>query len=97
MRLLHLHCSYKIFLINLVRRIEKKKSKNTLPDKSGYPKSLKKCLQQFKSFLSNVPIVCNDLFRVFYRLFYLQFCDSSDQQKNTGSKGFTTIFRDNLT
>ena len=63
--------------------------KNTSPDKSGNPKSLKKCLQQFKRFSTNVLIVCDDLLRVFYRLFYPQFCDSSDQQKNTQSKGFT--------
>ena len=55
--------------------------KNTLPDKSGNQKILKalKILQQFDIFLTNVAITGNDLLRVFCRLFYLQFCDSSDQ------------------
>ena len=54
--------------------------KNTLPDKSGNPESLKIYLQQFESFSTNVPIVAEDLLRAFYRLFlYLQFCDSSDR------------------
>ena len=53
--------------------------KNTLPDKLGNPESLKKELQQFESFLTNVHIVGEDLLRAFYRLFYLHFCDSSDK------------------
>ena len=57
--------------------------KNTLPDKSGNPETLEKESQQFESFSTNVPIVGEDLLRAFYRLFYLQFCDSSDQSKNT--------------
>ena len=60
--------------------------KNTSPDKSGNPESLKKCVQQFKRFSTNVLIVCDDLLRVFYRLFYPQFCDSSDQQKTFKAK-----------
>ena len=52
--------------------------KNNLPDKSGNPGNLEK-FQQFKSFSANVSIVCEDLLREFYRLFYLQFCDSSVQ------------------
>ena len=54
-------------------------TKNTSPDKSENPKSLKKQPQQFKSFSTNVPIVGEDLLRTFYTLFYLQVCDSSDQ------------------
>ena len=42
-------------------------------------RSLKKSLQQFESFSDNMPIVGDDLLRVFYRFFYLQFYDSSDQ------------------
>ena len=38
--------------------------KNTLPDKSGNPESLRKS-QQFESFSTNVPIVGEDLLRVF--------------------------------
>ena len=57
--------------------------KNTSWDKSGNPESLEKESQQFESFLTNVSIVGDDLVRAFYRLFYLQFCDSGDQWKNT--------------
>ena len=32
--------------------------KNTLPDKSGNPESLKTQSQQFESFSTNVPLVC---------------------------------------
>ena len=53
--------------------------KNTLPDKSGNPESLKKQLQQFESFSANLPKVGEDLLRAFYRLFYLRFCDSRNQ------------------
>ena len=53
--------------------------KNTLPDKSGNPESLKIQPQQLEIFSTNVLIVGEDLLRAFYRLFYLQFCDSSDQ------------------
>ena len=57
--------------------------KNTLPDKLGNPESLEKELQQFESFSTNVSMVDEDLLRTFYRLFYLQFCVSGDQWKNT--------------
>ena len=53
--------------------------KNTLPGKSGNPKSLKKQSQQFDSFSTNGSIIGEDLLRAFYRLFNLQFCHSSDQ------------------
>ena len=53
--------------------------KNILPDESGNPESLEKESQQFESFSTNVPIVGEDLLRTFYRLFFLQFCDSGDQ------------------
>ena len=53
--------------------------KNTLPDKSGNSENFKKCSQQFESLSSNVPIVGEDLLKAFYRLFYIQCCDSSDQ------------------
>ena len=56
--------------------------KSTLLDKSGNRESTEKESQQFESF-STVSIVREDLLRVFYRLFYLQFCDSGDQWKNT--------------
>ena len=48
--------------------------KNTLPDKSGIPKSLKKN----RNSSTNVPIVREDLQRTFYGLLYLQFCNLSD-------------------
>ena len=57
--------------------------RNTLPDKPGNPGILKKHLQEFESFSSNVPIVGVDLLKTFYKLLYLQFYDSSDQRKNT--------------
>ena len=38
-------------------------------------------MQQFESFSANVSIVGKDLQRTFYRLFYLQLCDSSGQLK----------------
>ena len=44
--------------------------RNTLPDKSGNPESLKKQSQQYESFSTNVYIVGEDLHRAFYRLFY---------------------------
>ena len=53
--------------------------KNTSPDKSGNPETLKRQSQQFESSSTNVSIVTEDLLRAFNRLFYLQFCDSSDQ------------------
>ena len=55
--------------------------KNTLPNKSENPESLKKYSQQFESFSSNVSIIGGDLLRAFYVLFYLRFCGSSDQSK----------------
>ena len=53
--------------------------KKNLPDKSGNPESLKNNSNILKAFQLNLPIVGEDLLRVFYRLFYLQFCDLSDQ------------------
>ena len=55
--------------------------KHTLLDKFENPESFKKWFQQFESSSTNVPIVGEDLLRAFYKLFYLQFCDSSDQRK----------------
>ena len=55
--------------------------KNTSPDKSWRPESLKKQLQQFENFSTDLAIVGKDLLRAFYGLFYWQFCDSSDQQR----------------
>ena len=49
----------------------------------------------FESFSTNVSIAGEDLLRVFYRLFYLQFCDSSE--KTLCSKGFTSNLRDIFT
>ena len=53
--------------------------KNTLPNKSGSPESLEKQPQQLESSLTHVYAVGEDLLRVFYKLFYLRFCISSDQ------------------
>ena len=53
--------------------------KNILSDKPQNPESLKKESQQLERFSTNVPIVGEDLLMAFNRLFYLQFCDSSDQ------------------
>ena len=47
-------------------------------------------MQQFESFSNNVYIVGKDLLNAFYRLFYSQFCDSSDNVKTLCSKGFTS-------
>ena len=41
----------------------------------------KKIIANFESFSTNVPIIGENLPRTFYRLFYLQFCASSDQWK----------------
>ena len=49
-------------------------------------------MQQFESFSTNVSIVGVDLLRAFYRLFYLQFCDSSDQSKNSVAKVLLVIW-----
>ena len=45
------------------------------------PHPPRKKSQQFESSSTNIPIVGEDLLRVFYKQFYLQFCDSSDQWK----------------
>ena len=56
-KLFYFHCSGEILLSNQVRRILKG-FKNTMPDKSGNPESLKKQSQQFETFLTNVPQKC---------------------------------------
>ena len=71
--------------------------KNTLPDKSGNPESLKKQLQQFESFSANLPKVGEDLLRAFYRLFYLRFVIQGISEKILCLKGFTSNLRDNST
>ena len=48
--------------------------------------------QQFKNFSTNVPTVGEDLLRAFYRLFSLQFCDSSDQWKKKLAKVLLLIW-----
>ena len=58
-KLSYLHCSSK----NLVGKSNKenlKVIKNTLPDKSGNPESLKKSSQQLESSLTNVQIAGED-------------------------------------
>ena len=50
--------------------------KNILPKKSGNPETLKKTAE---SSSTNVLMFGENLLRVFYKLFYLQFCDSRDQ------------------
>ena len=65
----------------VIKSGEFKKDQKTLPDKSGNRESLKKYSQQFESFSTNVVIDGEDLLRVFFRLFYLQFCYSGDQSK----------------
>ena len=56
--------------------------------KSRSPESLENELQNFESFSTNLPIVGKDLLWAFYRLFYLQFCDPSDQWKITVKQRF---------
>ena len=51
-KLFYFHCSGEILF--QVRRILKG-FKNTMPDKSGNPESLKKQSQRFETFLTNVP------------------------------------------
>ena len=53
-------------------------------------------MQQFRGFLTNVAIAAEDLLREFYRLLYLQFCDSSDQGKNTVGQKFNEKFGRNF-
>ena len=53
--------------------------RNTLPNKSGNPESLEKFSQQLESSSTNVHTVGDDMPMVFYKLFYLRFCVSSDQ------------------
>ena len=70
--------------------------KNTLPNELGNPQSLKKQLQQSKSFPPNVPTVGKDLLWGFYRLFYfrpllnpvMSECPENDQ---TPLKNFATF------
>ena len=55
---------------------------NNLPDKLVNPEKLQKKeqkSQQFESFSNEMPVADKDLLRSFYRLIYLQLCDSSDQ------------------
>ena len=47
-------------------------------------------MQQFESSSTNVYIVGENLLKAFYRLFYLQFCDSSENVTALCSKGFTS-------
>ena len=68
--------------------------KNTLPDKSGTPESLKKLSQQFESFSTNVPIVCEDLLRAFYNFFIYSFVVQVISEKTLRSKDFTSNLRD---
>ena len=49
-------------------------------------------MQQFESFSANVSIVGKDLQRAFYRLFYLQLCDSSGQLKKHCVKDLLAIW-----
>ena len=49
-------------------------------------------MQQFESFSANVSIVGKDLQRTFYRLFYLQLCDSSGQLKKHCVKDLLAIW-----
>ena len=68
-----------------------------LPDNSGNAESLKKILQQFESFSTNVSIVGEDLLRARYRLFYLQFYLQVISEKTLCSKGFISNLRDIFT
>ena len=77
MKLLYLHCSY-ITVVEISNQENSKVIKNTLPNKSGNPESLKKLSQQLESSSTNVHIVGEDLPRVFYKLFSFRFCVSSD-------------------
>ena len=52
--------------------------KNSMPIKSGNPGSHKKLPPQLETSSANVHIVGEDLLRVFFKLFYLRFCVSSD-------------------
>ena len=47
-------------------------------------------MQQFESFSTNAYIVRENLLKAFYRLFYLQFYDSSENVKALCSKGFSS-------
>ena len=53
--------------------------KNTLPDNLKILKVSKNNRKNSEAFSTHVPIAAEDLLRAFYRLFYLQFFDSSDQ------------------
>ena len=71
-KLFYFHCSGEILLSNQVRRILKG-FKNTMPDKSGNPESLKKQSQQFETFLTNVPqTMCSEGFTTKLRDFYMK-------------------------
>ena len=60
--------------------------KNTSPDKSWRPESLKKQLQQFENFSTDLAIVGQDLLRAFYGCFIGSFVIQ------VISKGFTSKF-----
>ena len=67
--------------------------KNTLPDKSVNPESLKINRNSSRTLQPICPLVDKDLLKAFYRLFYLQFCEISDQWKNTVQERFHRQFK----
>ena len=68
--------------------------KNTSPDKSGNPESLKKLSQQFESFSNNLLIVGEHLLRVCSTdCFIYSFVIQTISEKTECSKGFTTNLR----
>ena len=83
----------------LLRKFAEKSSKENLtvikyasPNKLGNSESHKNN-HNLKISSSNVNIVGGDLLRVFYKLIYSQFCDSSDQCKNTVQLRFYWQFK----
>ena len=63
-KLLYLHCSCKK-VVEKSNKENLKVIKNTSPNKSGIPESLKKYSEQLESFSSNVHIVGKDLLTAF--------------------------------
>ena len=54
-------------------------TQNILPDKSGNSENPEKIIATVRKPSTSMSKLSEDMLRAFYRLFYLQFCDSSDQ------------------
>ena len=87
-----------LLLLPSCKKVEKsllqnfKLIRNTLPNKSRNSDSHKKWPWRWQSSLTNVLTVRQDLQRASWKLFYLRFCVTSDQWKQTTWQRFCYLF-----